>query len=377
MKRVEKSYYSALVQRLSELMDVKPWLTLEMTDVFAVADPAGGDEMLFVQVRGGDGDEPFQLMAYRGLRGLELLWELNNSEEPAYVADMIADVSALFVTFVDSDELDAKDTEALEDMEGGFAGHGWPSFRSCRPGYQPGHMTEQELVLFCHVVRQTYEIVHQVNEEVLSLEAEEGQEDSYIVRKPVETAEGVTWVSERMSINLDDKLPKKYPKLKTQEMELLKELPLSERELRMDILLSPYVSEDEDELTPSTFLFTVTDYYTGDLLCSRIEEPGAKLQKFRESLLPTFQEVMLRLGERPKAVHVESYTLCDMLGGVIEKLGIELCHHVLVSQHTVEVDNRGGRSPSAVQVDPRQAELEAVLRHLGTRFTREPGKILF
>lgn len=356
MSQLEQSYYPALVRNVVELLALKPWLTLEPTDIFAVQAP-GSDELLFVQASGG-GDEPFELMAYRGARGLELLWELNNCENPAFVADMSVDVPALFFTVVGESDLDNLDKEILADVESEFSVSGYPVFRCCQPGFQPGHLRDGDVHLLMHIVRQVCEVVQQVNDGSLSLEVEDGQEDTYLLRKPEESDDGlIVWHNEHIDMNLDDKLPKKYPKLKRAELALLKDLPQNERELRLELQVSPYVSGDESEETPSTFLFTVSDQLTGELLCARIEEPGAKLAKFRDSLLQTFQELLQRLGERPKAVHVEALSLCDMLGDVIGKLGIELKHHAL----------------DVV----RPAEAEAVLRHFATRYVRTAGKLMF
>ncbi len=355
MSQLEKSYYSTLVRSMVELIEVKPWLALESTDVFAVQDP-NGDELLFVQLSGGE-DEPFELMAYRGARGLEMLWELNNCENGAFVADQSVDVPALFCTFASEDDLDNKDKEVLEDFDATLDNMGYPVFRGCRPGFQPGHLCEQDVFLMTQVVRQTLEVVKMVNEGTLDFSVEEGQEDSYILRKPTQTDDGVVWENSRIDMNLDDKLPKKPPKLKRAELSVLKELPKGTRELRLDLMVSPFVSGDENEETPSTFLFTATDYMTGELVCARIEEPGAKLPKFRETLLQTFQEMLLRMGERPAVIHLESYSLCDVLAEAVSKLEIELSHHEL---------------PPI-----RQAEMDAVLRHLSVRFTRKPGVIFF
>ena len=355
MSQLEKSYYSALNRNVNDLMTIKPWLTLEPTDVFAVQDP-NGDELLFVQLSGGE-DEPFELMAYRGARGLEMLWELNNCENGAFVADQSVDVPALFCTFVTGDELDNKDKEILEDVENPAAHAVFPVYRSCRPGFQPGHVVEADVFLLAQVVRQTYEVVQMVNDGKLDFSVEEGQEDSYILRKPMQTDDGVVWETARIDMNLDDKLPKKPPKLKRTELSVLKELPKGTRELRLDLMVSPFVPENENDDTPSTFLFTVTDYLAGELVCARIEEPGLKLAKFRDSLLQTVQDILLRLGERPVKFHLESYSLCDVLGETAGKLEIELSHHEL---------------PPV-----RQSEMDAVLRHLSTRFTRKPGLIFF
>ena len=153
--------------------------------------------------------------------------------------------------------------------------------------------------------------------------------------------------------------PKKYPKLKRAEIATLKELPLGNRQLRMDLLVSPFTTDDSDEI-PATFLFTISDYESGDLLAARIDEPGVKLQKFRDSLLTTFNEVIVRMGERPSAVHVEAYSLCDMLGDVVGKAEIELAHHLLPPL--------------------REAEMDAIYRRLeerGGRLSVSPGKIMF
>ena len=201
--------------------------------------------------------------------------------------------------------------------------------------------------------------MQKIKEGTLSLEVAEGQEDDYYLRKPVESDGGLVWEDARVNMDLDEKLPKKYPKLKRAEIATLKELPLGTRQLRMDLLVSPFTTDDSDEI-PATFLFTISDYESGDLLAARIDEPGGKLQKFRDSLLTTFNEVIVRMGERPSAVHVEAYSLCDMLGDVVGKVEIELAHHLLPPL--------------------RDAEMDAIYRRLeerGGRLSVSPGKIMF
>ncbi|MBR4416002.1 MAG: hypothetical protein IKS67_04480 [Victivallales bacterium] len=66
------------------------------------------------------------------------------------------------------------------------------------------------------------------------------------------------------------------------------------------------------------------------------------------------------MGERPSAVHVEAYSLCDMLGDVVGKAEIELAHHLLPPL--------------------RDAEMDAIYRRLeerGGRMSVAPGKIMF
>ena len=99
LTQFESSIYPTLVRNASDLLEAKPWMSLESTDVFAVQNP-DSDEMVFVQVSGGVDQEPFMLTAYRGSRGLEILWDLNNSPEEAFVSDLNYEVPALFFTYV-------------------------------------------------------------------------------------------------------------------------------------------------------------------------------------------------------------------------------------------------------------------------------------
>ena len=153
LTQFESSIYPTLVRNASDLLEAKPWMSLESTDVFAVQNP-DSDAMVFVQVSGGVDQEPFMLTAYRGSRGLEILWDLNNSPEEAFVSDLNYEVPALFFTYVTEDELDDKDKEVLEDvsLEGV---EGYPVFRECRPGFQPNHPSVEDLRFLSHVIRQS------------------------------------------------------------------------------------------------------------------------------------------------------------------------------------------------------------------------------
>ncbi len=330
MSQLEKSYYANLQRSVADLLALKPWMQLEPTDIFAVQAP-NTNELLFVQMSGSDSpDEPFQLMAFRGPRGLELLWDLNDCEHQAFVADQTPDVNALLFKLECPSALDCRDLEILEDMDkpaddDTHPTPDFPVFRALIPGFQASHLKQDDIQLLNCVIRQTCEIVQLVSDGSLSLEVTEGQEDSYVIRKPELTDDGITvWHTDHIDIDLNDKLPKKYPKLKRTEIAPLKELPTGSRELRLDILASPFVFDNLDVPTPVTFLFTARDWNSGDLLCARIEEPGAKLQKFRDSLLATFQELLLQLGERPAVVHIEAYSLFDALNDTLTKLGVTL-----------------------------------------------------
>lgn len=343
LSQMESTIYPKLIRNVSELVAAKPWMSLDCTDVFAIQDPAeGSEEVLFIQVSGDGEQEPFMLTAYRGARGLEILWELNNSPEADFVADLNFDVPALFVTYVPEEALDEKDSEALADCED-LANDklGYPVFRQCKPGFQPSHPSCADLLLLSHVIRQTYEVVKKISQGTLNLEVEEGQEDDYYLRKPVQSDGGLAWEDARINMDLDEKLPKKPPKLKRAELATLKELPLGTRQLRMDLIVSEFTRDDSEEI-PATFLFVVSDFESNDILAARIEEPGQKLVKFRDSLLTTFSDVVVRLGERPSTVHVELYSLCDIMGDTLAKTEIELSHHSLppIRESEMEAINR-------------------------------------
>lgn len=351
------SHYATLLRNVSELIALKPWLLFEPTDVFAVQIPDTA-EIFFIQMTGEDSDNfPFELIAHRGPRGLELLWDLNNSEQAAFVADQTANVDAILCKLTSADELDSFDSSLLIDVEQSDERSCiYPVFRSFKPGFQAAHLQHDEVMILNCILRQAYDLAKLVAEGTVSLEVQEGEEDNYILRKPEISDEGIVWHTETINMNLDEKLPIKYPKLKRTEIATLKQLPGSTRELRLEVMVSPFVSNDINEMTPSTLLFTARDWNSGDILCARIEEPGAKLQKFRDSLLGTFQELLLRLGEKPAAIHLEAFTLLITLKDTAEKLGIAIEHH---------------------ELPPLQpAESDAVLKHLSTRFSRTPAQIM-
>ena len=179
----------------------------------------------------------------------------------------------------------------------------------------------------------------EISQGTLSLEVEEGQEDDYYLRKPVQSDGGLAW-EDAESIWTWMKNSPRSRQIEARRTRHAQELLLGTRQLRMDLIVSD--SRDDSEEIPATFLFVVSDFESNDILAARIEEPGQKLVKFRDSLLTTFSDVVVRLGERPSTVHVELYSLCDIMGDTLAKTEIKLSHHSLppIRESEMEAINR-------------------------------------
>ena len=63
LTQFESSIYPTLVRNASDLLEAKPWMSLESTDVFAVQNP-DSDEMVFVQVSGGVDQATFNSLSF-------------------------------------------------------------------------------------------------------------------------------------------------------------------------------------------------------------------------------------------------------------------------------------------------------------------------
>ena len=72
LTQFESSIYPTLVRNASDLLEAKPWMSLESTDVFAVQNP-DSEEMVFVQVSGGVDQEPVDVTD-------QVTWNINPTE---------------------------------------------------------------------------------------------------------------------------------------------------------------------------------------------------------------------------------------------------------------------------------------------------------
>lgn len=330
VSQLDQFLYQSLYDAAYTLLAMQPWETLADEDVFAVQNPDDG-EMHFAKITGREGDQ-CELTIFSGIKGLDLLWALNNAPAAVHVKDLCCDVPGLCFAAVPWGMLDKTDRELVSGLALPVGVGCYPVFRSLRPGYYPARLSISELCLLTHVLRQTAVLVAALQDASLSLAMETGHEDDYIARLATKTAQGqIDWRTERVRLNLDELLPLREPACDQAQLAQLKAKPMGEQELRLDLLLVPPAAAAimGDQPLPATYVFLISDHHTQDALCAQIAAPGESLPAFRQDLPGLLVEMLRRLPARPRCVQMELYSLADGVRGLLAELGIALELQVL------------------------------------------------
>ena len=142
-----------------ELISLSPWHVLEESELVLFRDFATG-ETCYCSVMGALG-QVLMVQAYIGAEGYRLFRRVA-AGEVAGAGDFYEAQHSVYLEFVLTEELDARDRKLLRALDHPRAAKGAPVFRACRPGYFPWYVTEQEarmleqclraVIVTCHAV---------------------------------------------------------------------------------------------------------------------------------------------------------------------------------------------------------------------------------
>lgn len=133
--------WSETLATAKKFLEEKPWEALSEQDIFVIQDPRS-KQYLFCRLVGGVGDK-FGLEIYLGMDGFFALLEMMAGEEMIW--DGLQHEEALFVSFVDRNELKDADYTLIKQHDTAFRGKkSWPTFISYEPGYFPWMMNVEE-----------------------------------------------------------------------------------------------------------------------------------------------------------------------------------------------------------------------------------------
>ncbi len=124
-----------------ELIPLQPWHVLDESELVLTRDSATG-ETCYCSVMGALG-EVLMVQAYIGAEGYRLFRRVA-AGEVAGAGEFYEAQHSVYVEFVLTEELDARDRKLLRALDHPRAAKGAPVFRACRPGYFPWYVTEQE-----------------------------------------------------------------------------------------------------------------------------------------------------------------------------------------------------------------------------------------
>src|SRR5437899_1611075 len=129
--------WERLYEAAQRLWELSPWEWMAEAPVFGVEDALSG-ELGFVTFTGKNA-----MTVYRGAQGLYGLLYALREPSPDY-PERILEFPQLQITFTRRDQLEARDTAVIRQLQRDFRSNAWPLFRSIWPGYYPWFLESDE-----------------------------------------------------------------------------------------------------------------------------------------------------------------------------------------------------------------------------------------
>ncbi len=153
-----------LIRQTQELIAISPWDIFDERDIVGVqTDPSPGGDLCYCSIMGALG-QVLSLHAYIGAQSYRLFKKLQKGHGFS-IGEFYSSQRAVFVQFVDLDELTPADRQLLKAF-----GHPLtddmlaPLFRGIRPGYHPWYLTEEEARVLTECIR-AVRVLHKAMED--------------------------------------------------------------------------------------------------------------------------------------------------------------------------------------------------------------------
>lgn len=311
--------WKRLYSLADDLQSLAPWDWMEETDIFAVEDPE--EQYLgFVSVMGRI-RQHFALAVYLGSRGLYAFWEMQYAGA-SWEPEHLLEVPQIQVSFESRDDLEEEDRQIIHQLERQYCGaHGWPLFRSYRPGYLPWFLDTEEARYLTVVLEQALDVTARFREDP-ELLASRG-DTTYLVRTPHAGQQSPEWEDQRSVIVPPEPYSIEYS-VDMKEVETLRTLPRDQEPLEVDLFMTPSVIQEENTRPLLPYLLLLVDSGSESVVGAELFTASPTLEDMWQKLPGNFVRQLLEQGFCPVQVRIRSDLMLDLLGPLAEQLDIEL-----------------------------------------------------
>ena len=295
-----------------------PWQWMEETDVFGVADAAGGDT-LFVSVMGMHG--LYKAIAlYLGAKELHRFQEIQRTDDDENTTDMILGIRQLHLSFGERRFLERSEKTMLDKLELQFTGKAvWPCFRSYRPGFIPWLIDAQDAQWLCMALGQLLDVAPHFREDpdLLSTEAHQG---NYLVRTTGTSGTDAAWH--------DSFQPCPAPhtdvqfEIAQEIMDAVQATPASNMTVELDVFPSTMTIGEKGERLGRPYLMMAMDGATTRMLGIEQIATDGTIESMWKQVPATFLRIVIKSKRRPRHLAIRSAWLAQILKPVCGQMGI-------------------------------------------------------
>src|SRR5581483_131688 len=297
----------------ARVKELAPWTWMMEDDIFGVQNPET-DEIGFVSVMGNLGEH----LAAALYKFLELEEDAEDEVEP----QRLLEIPQLQASFEDREQLEKKDRDVIKQLGLKFRGaQAWPQFRSYEPGFFPWYLTGAEARFLACALEQVPEVAARFNDDD-SLLWPEG-ENVLLVRAAREDNGGLVWEDKVVSVPPPE--PEIIPlKMDLQALERLKQMPHSDREVEIDLILLPTPVGEKNERPFFPYLLMIVDGQSRMIVGNEMLKAQPSLEAMWGMVPVKVVHTLAQLGSVPGLVRVRSELLVGLLQQVSVEVGFQL-----------------------------------------------------
>lgn len=294
---------------------------MEEVDVFGVEDPDTGD-IGFVSLTGMLG-EHLSVTVYPGARAL---YQFLSVEEEAggemAAPERILEIPQLQASYEERGYLEPEDHEIIKALGLRYRGaHGWPMFRSWRPGYHPWFVSANEARFLTVVLGQVLDVAPRFREDIGLFDV--GDEDEFFVRKAARSESGLRWKDEVRRVV--PPAPRQITSMIEQDaLEAIRRLPVGGDAVEVDFFLTPAGIRQENGPSVYAYALLLVHARAGTIAGHELLTADQTLEAMWGALPGHVANHLASGAVRPSEIRVRSDLLEFLLQPVAAKIGVRL-----------------------------------------------------
>ncbi len=312
----------AITARVKELA---PWEWMMEDEVFGVQNPEDG-EIGFVSVMGAAG-EHFAVALYPGADALYGFLELEDAAQAGLTGDVaperVLEIPQLQASFEDREQLQKEDREIIKKLNLKFRGsNNWPLFRTYAPGMFPWFLNAAEARFLACALEQLLDVAPRLRDDDSILLGED--DEDFLVRTQRQENGESEWEDKTVCVPQPPKKTIKPAPVDARQLEALKKLPRSNREIEMELTMLPMPVQESKGRPFFPYILLIVDAGSRMVLATEMMQPEPSLAAMRAGLPVKLAEIISGFGSVPRTIAVRTETTAGLLSPLAAELGIQI-----------------------------------------------------
>ncbi|MGM0532787.1 MAG: DUF7309 domain-containing protein [Bacteroidota bacterium] len=300
-----------------EFFSQNPWKIFYEDDVFAVKSPESGNEY-FISIMGSN-EEVYAMSAYEGADALYQFWNLHERED-LFPPETIMLIPHMMVSLDDRENIPQKQRSVIKELGLTYRGRkAWPNVERIIPAYLPIIPDDSHLHDLVHILEQSIHVIKRASKNKAFIHNEERHEDDYLFREAKPDNGG--WIWKDVYRRVPAPVRKEEITYTKKQLSSFKELPVSNHELEMDLVMVPAPVKDKGQTAYFPFVFMLVDPEKATILDFEFLPPHPDFHSMLGKLPDTILGKIVKTGRRPHKINYKSPYIEGIMKWLKEETG--------------------------------------------------------